>query len=115
MWSRLKLADAFRRDVESLYKRPSSRQAPLHALPALSMLWVMATHVCLALSVFVDYPSFRRLVETLPAAVSWIWHGEKSLDTFFTISGYLIGGLLFHEHETTGTIRLRRFYARRYL
>jgi peptidoglycan/LPS O-acetylase OafA/YrhL len=79
------------------------------------MFWVMATHVCLAVSVFVDYPSFRRLVDTLPPALSWIWHGEKSLDTFFVISGYLIGGLLLSEHEKTGNLRLRRFYARRYL
>jgi peptidoglycan/LPS O-acetylase OafA/YrhL len=115
MWSRLKQAYALRKNVASLYRRPSSREAPVDGLRALSMLWVMATHVCLAVSVFVDYPSFRRLVDTLPAAVSWIWHGEKSLDTFFTISGYLIGGLLFSEHERTGTVRLSRFYARRYL
>ena len=79
------------------------------------MLWVMATHVCLALSVFLDYPSFRRLVETLPGAISWIWHGEKALDTFFVISGYLIGGALIAEHRRTGRLRLARFYARRYL
>jgi peptidoglycan/LPS O-acetylase OafA/YrhL len=115
MWTRLKQAYAFRRNVESIYQRPSSREAPVDGLRALSMFWVMATHVCLAVSVFVDHPSFRRLVETLSPTLSWIWHGEKSLDTFFVISGYLIGGLLLREHKNTGNLRLRRFYARRYL
>jgi len=115
MWTRLKQAYALRRNLESIYRRSTSREAPIDGLRALSMFWVMATHVCLALSVFVDYPSFRGLVDSLPSALAWIWHGEKSLDTFFTISGYLIGGLLLGEHKTMGGIRLRRFYGRRYL
>ena len=113
MWTRLKRAYALRRNLESLYRPPPSREAPVDGLRALSMFWVMATHVCLALSVLVDYQSFRRLVDSLPAAVSWIWHGEKALDTFFVISGYLVGGLLIREHARTGGIRLGRFYARR--
>jgi peptidoglycan/LPS O-acetylase OafA/YrhL len=115
MWTRLKHAYALRRNVESIYRRPPSREASVDGLRALSMFWVMATHVCLALSVFVDHATFRRLVDTLSPAFSWIWHGEKSLDTFFTISGYLIGGMLFAEHKRTGHLRLGRFYARRYL
>jgi peptidoglycan/LPS O-acetylase OafA/YrhL len=115
MWTQLKRAYAIRRNVESLYRRPSSREAAVDGLRALSMFWVIATHVCLALSVIVDYPSFRRLVDTLPAALSWIWHGDKALDTFFVLSGYLIGGLLLREHRTTGGLLLKRFYARRYL
>ena len=112
---RLRRAYAWRKNLESLYRRPPGHQAPVDGLRALSMFWVMATHVCLALSVFLDYPSFRRLVEALPAPVSWIWHGEKALDTFFVISGYLIGGALLAEHRRTGRLRLPRFYARRYL
>src|SRR4029453_19045554 len=112
MWTRLKQAYALRRNIESIYRRPSSRESSVDGLRALSMFWVMATHVCLALSVLVDYQSFRRLVDTLPAAVSWIWHGEKALDTFFVISGYLVGGLLLREHARTGRLHLGRFYAR---
>src|SRR4051794_24221829 len=115
MWTRLKQAYSLRPNVESLYRRSSSREAPLDGLRALSMFWVIATHVCLAASVFVDYPSFRRMVDGLPGAVSWIWHGEKALDTFFVISGYLIGGLLLREHKQRGRLLLARFYGRRYL
>lgn len=39
--------------------------------------------------------------------------GFLGVDVFFVISGFVIGRLLFHEHESTGRIALGRFYARR--
>ena len=39
--------------------------------------------------------------------------GYVGVDIFFVISGYLITGILVHEHETTGRIILLRFYANR--
>src|SRR5690606_37692726 len=45
--------------------------------------------------------------------VSWAGGGFLGVSTFFTLSGFLITSLLVIEHETTGTIRLGRFWARR--
>ena len=39
--------------------------------------------------------------------------GFTGVDVFFVISGFVITGLLLREVEPTGSIRLRRFYARR--
>lgn len=39
--------------------------------------------------------------------------GGLGVDIFFVISGFLITGILLREVETSGTIRLRRFYIRR--
>ncbi|MBU2959505.1 acyltransferase [Citreicella sp. C3M06] len=40
--------------------------------------------------------------------------GFTGVDIFFVISGFLIGGILWREHDATGTISLRQFYLRRF-
>ena len=42
-------------------------------------------------------------------------HGNLGVRIFFVISGYLITGLLVRERDTTGSISVSRFYARRAL
>lgn len=39
--------------------------------------------------------------------------GTAGVTVFFTLSGYLITSLILNEHETTGTLDLKRFYERR--
>lgn len=43
----------------------------------------------------------------------WIPGGFVGVDVFFVLSGYLITGLLLREATTSGTVELKRFYARR--
>jgi peptidoglycan/LPS O-acetylase OafA/YrhL len=43
----------------------------------------------------------------------WPGGGFAGVDVFFVISGFLITGLLLREHEATGRISLRGFYANR--
>lgn len=40
--------------------------------------------------------------------------GFVGVDIFFVISGFLIGGILWREHSTTGKISILRFYVRRF-
>ena len=44
---------------------------------------------------------------------SWLPGGYLGVDVFFVISGYLITSLLLSEHQRSGTVSLRRFWARR--
>ena len=44
---------------------------------------------------------------------SWAPGGHLGVTVFFTLSGFLITGLLLMERESTGTIALRSFWARR--
>jgi peptidoglycan/LPS O-acetylase OafA/YrhL len=47
------------------------------------------------------------------AGVSWMTGGYLGVSVFFTLSGFLITRLLLGEHERTGRIDPRAFYARR--
>lgn len=53
------------------------------------------------------------LVVFFHAAFHGFLGGFVGVDVFFVLSGFLITGLLIREIETTGTISLSRFYARR--
>jgi len=44
---------------------------------------------------------------------SWMTGGYVGVSVFFTLSGYLITSLLLAEHDSTGTVALGPFYARR--
>ena len=52
---------------------------------------------------------------TLRPLFTWIFNGNLGVRCFFVISGFLITYLLLREHDRTGGISLRRFYARRVL
>ncbi len=47
------------------------------------------------------------------AGVPGVGGGYVGVDVFFVISGFLITGLLWREANTTGSVRLRRFYGAR--
>ena len=53
------------------------------------------------------------LVLLYHGSVPYLSAGFVGVDVFFVLSGYLITGLLVRELETTGTIRLLDFYAKR--
>jgi len=50
---------------------------------------------------------------TIPILNSWKLGGWQGVDLFFVVSGFLISGLLFKEHQLTGTIRAKHFLIRR--
>lgn len=47
------------------------------------------------------------------ADLGWVGGGFLGVSVFFTLSGFLITSLLLAEHESTGTITLSAFFARR--
>jgi len=78
------------------------RIAFLDVLRSLAILLVMAHH-------------YRHMPGT-PAWAKWFGlRGYLGVDVFFVLSGWLIGGQLLKEYKKTGSIRLGRFWARRWL
>jgi len=53
------------------------------------------------------------LVLLYHAGLPGITGGYVGVDVFFVLSGFLITGLIVRELETSGTVRLATFYARR--
>lgn len=89
------------------------RLAPLDGLRGLACLWMLLSHVCWYAWVGSPgwlYAELLRAPWLLP-----IWRGDFSIDIFFVLSGFLIGGLLLDEHALHGSVDVRRFYARRAL
>lgn len=82
------------------------RSALLDIMRAGSVLLVLGGHV-------------PRMRPTAPIALAryleltWQQGGWVGVDVFFVLSGFLVSGLLFREHLSTGTIRTGRFLARR--
>jgi peptidoglycan/LPS O-acetylase OafA/YrhL len=113
--ARIRQAYSLKANLRSIWDRPTERYAPIDGLRALSMLWVVLAHLCLGLSITMPMDAYVRMMDRVPWLFSWAAHGEKALDSFFVISGFLIGMMLLTEHAKTGKIELRRFYARRYL
>jgi peptidoglycan/LPS O-acetylase OafA/YrhL len=53
------------------------------------------------------------LVLLFHGGFTWMTGGYVGVSVFFTLSGFLITGLLLREHRTTGRVAMGAFYARR--
>jgi peptidoglycan/LPS O-acetylase OafA/YrhL len=53
------------------------------------------------------------LVVLFHSELTWMRGGFIGVDLFFVLSGFLVTNVMLAEHRTTGSIQLRRFYARR--
>ena len=108
-------ATGFKRNVASAFARPNNNIAHIDGLRALSCIGILLYHSFFLLHMFVPEETFTQFVYDTPLYLSWIWGLDKTVDVFFVISGFLIGRMLFKEHQQTGRIDLKKFYWRRYL
>ena len=53
------------------------------------------------------------LVVLFHSGLSWMRGGFIGVDLFFLLSGFLVTNVMLAEYRSTGSIQLRRFYARR--
>src|SRR5205085_8408589 len=80
-----------------------TRDSNLDLLRAAAILMVGVYHVA------------HRWPVALPRLTAFTQYGEHGVDLFFVLSGWLIGGLLWREHEKFGNVQITRFICRRAL
>ncbi len=100
------------RNFPSLWHRSGQdRFSSVDGLRALSLLYIVGLHIVWYTGYVLPSDQFLEIMSR--PELSWIQGGAFGVDIFFTISGFLIGYLLFTEIKKTGGISLRQFYMRR--
>ncbi|CAA0117057.1 O-acetyltransferase OatA [BD1-7 clade bacterium] len=97
-----------------IFNRTGNRFAPVDGIRALSMFYVVVTHAMVVLMIS-QQAMVREFITSQTWYSQWILMGDKGVDAFFVISGFLIGRLLMEEHQRSSTLNYKRFYYRRWL
>ena len=104
--------ETLKENLHAIVAVPAFHEPVIDGVRAIAICWVISVHLVLYHMGFFPQQVLRLF------NVSWLHfvaRGDLGVDLFFVISGYLIGSLLFGEVSKTGTLRLRRFYVRRFL
>ena len=101
-----------KRNWRALMTRPAGHDPVIDGVRAFAVLWVVAFHLP-----FFHLGSFTAEAFAIFTGpwTQWTMRGDMGVDLFFIISGYLIGTILLTEYRDSGSIVIRRFYARRFL
>ena len=114
-WQRVVQAFSVKKNLHSAFVRPNDNFAVVDGFRAFSMVWILIFHTFMGLYFVGSKEIAMALVDNTPFALNWIWNADKSVDVFFVVSGFLIAGILFRERQSTGSLKIKTFYARRFL
>jgi len=78
-------------------------------------LLVLIYHTFLVFHLSHPEHNITSMLDGLGFGWAWAWNGDKGVDVFFVMSGFLISSILLREVSQSGGIDLKRFYWRRYL
>ena len=89
--------------------------AVLDGWRGLSMLLVFIFHLFFTVQEFVTPEGFQFFYHATHWALLWVWAGDRGVDIFFVLSGFLIGASLLKQWRLTGEVAARSFWYRRIL
>lgn len=118
MISAIRSCFSFEKNLDALTKRDNDNIAVLDGLRVVATFYVILYHGFHLAQVFFKENEVGKFVEylnTFPTWLNWVWYGDRGVDIFFVLSGFLIGGLLFSEHTKKAKINIPSFYWRRAL
>lgn len=111
----LQHAFSFKENFRSIYQRRASNYASIDGIRALSILLVLVYHTFLVFHLSHPTENITSMLNELGLGWAWAWNGDKGVDVFFVMSGFLITGILLRQVRKVGKIDLKNFYWRRYL
>jgi len=93
-----------------VFVRPKFHNSAIDGVRALALIMVLFGH----LLHFFD-PLFTKIEETSQLSVFFnFFRADLAVDSFFVISGFLIGSILFKEYQKNLTLSFKRFYLKRF-
>ncbi|MDB2705309.1 acyltransferase, partial [Pseudomonadota bacterium] len=113
--SAFKKAFTFKDNFRSIYTRRSSNYASIDGIRAISIILVLIFHVFFVYHLSHPTYNITDILQQLGSGWAWAFNGDKGVDVFFVMSGFLISSILLREVAKEGKIDLKRFYLRRYL
>ncbi len=113
--SAIQKAFTFRDNLRSIFVRRASNFAPIDGIRAVSILLVMIYHTFLVYEKSNPNETIETMLQQLGMGWSWAINGDKGVDVFFVMSGFLITGILLRTYAKLGHLNLKNFYIRRYL
>ena len=116
MVSNLSAHGWFHAGLREVFVRNEAARFPgLDGLRALAILLVICFHgFFFTQYAFQEHQQFPEFVEQVPRLLTWVWQGDKGVDVFFVLSGFLMGWMLCGEYARTQQLSWRRFYLRRW-
>lgn len=108
-------AFSIKQNFQSIYQRRPSNFAPIDGIRALSIILVLVYHAFLVYDIANPNENVTSILAQLGVGWAWAWNGDKGVDVFFVMSGFLISGILLRQYDKEGRLNLKNFYIRRYL
>lgn len=111
----LQTAFTFKENFRSIYTRRASNYASIDGIRAFSILLVLVFHTFFVYQLAHPTHDVATILNELGIGWAWSWNGDKGVDVFFVMSGFLISGILLRQVTKDGQMNLKNFYLRRYL
>jgi len=108
-------AFSIKENFRSIYMRRASNYASIDGIRALSILLVLIFHTFFVYQLSHPIETPASIINELGSWWGWALNGDKGVDVFFVMSGFLISGILFRQIDKSGHMDLKNFYIRRYL
>ena len=105
-----------KKHLAEIFRRPAHNESVIDGLRAIAIVLVVCFHsFFFSQYVFSEKSAYLSFVESVPALLNWVWQGDKGVDIFFVISGFLIGRILIMQTLEKGNSDLRGFFIKRIL